>query len=82
MNETTTPVAEDLAQEPELEQPVEEAAEEAPDPIAEGQRLLEALAKNEAERAEACWKEMVAVLNKYGMKLHIPQPQLNIVPNT
>jgi hypothetical protein len=54
--------------------------ETQPDPIGEGRKLLAALAENEAARRDACIAEITAVLEKYGMKLHITAPQLSVIP--
>ena len=48
-----------------------------PDPLAEAHRLI----KQDAEqRALACAAEVQAVLDKYGMQLHVATPQVTIRP--
>jgi hypothetical protein len=47
------------------------------DPIAEARRLV---AEDEQRKTEECLAEIQAVLDKYGRKLQITQPQITIVP--
>lgn len=63
-----------------MTQPAEAPEKTPEDLIAEGERLQAELAENLARRVEACTQEMTAVLDKYGLKLHMTAPQLTLLP--
>lgn len=47
------------------------------DPLADARRTIE---EHEQQQTEACLAELNLVLAKYGRRLEITQPQINIVP--
>jgi hypothetical protein len=53
------------------------SAPEEVDPIAAAHALI---ANELQQRKERCVAEIEQVLAKYGMRLHVPMPQITIVP--